>query len=146
MKDSESLAEQAASRMMQETDMLAVGQIYVIARENFFHALKLAANTRDSHEKHRIELRIARLDADFLQLFPDHDSATLSECCARGEQAYSEMYDASNSTAAAGHYNNAKDYFSRAIGSAQRIGQDKEARRLQDRLDHIRAVFRGQFS
>lgn len=62
----------------------------------------------------------------------------------RGEQAYSDMYDAIGA-AASGHYSDAKDYFIDAIGMAKRAGLDDEAKRLDARLGHIKAVFRSQF-
>ena len=77
--------------------------------------------------------------------FPEADLADVAELEARGEQAYADMYEAPNSTAAAGCYNDAKDYFARAIGCAERAGLEAEAQRLRARNEHIIAVYRRQF-
>jgi hypothetical protein len=62
---------------------------------------------------------------------------------ALAEKAYAEMYD-SRSPAAC--YSDLKDYFSQAIGIAERFGLDMEAKRLSKRLNHCRQVYRNQFS
>jgi hypothetical protein len=70
----------------------------------------------------------------------------LRECERQAEAAYTLMYDAINSTAAAGHYSDAKEAMADAIGIARRIGDDIGVARLERRLAHIKAVFRAQFS
>jgi hypothetical protein len=61
---------------------------------------------------------------------------------ALGEQAYDEMYEGR----VAGRWSDIKEYFSLAIGSAERAGLSEEADRLRKRFDHIRKVVRSQFS
>ena len=62
---------------------------------------------------------------------------------ALAETAYTEMYD---SRVPAARYNDLKYYFAQAIGAAERSGLDGEAKRLNERLEHCRQVFRSQFS
>ncbi len=62
------------------------------------------------------------------------------------EKAYSDMYDASSSSGAAALYSDAKESLYDAIGLARRLGRDGDAEKLEKRLAHIKAVFRGQFS
>ena len=73
----------------------------------------------------------------------DAELVRLEQCA---EDAYSRMYDASNFTAATGHYSDVKGFLADAIGRAYRIGRADVAIRLELRLDHIRAVYRSQFS
>jgi hypothetical protein len=63
-----------------------------------------------------------------------------------GERAYTLMYDAFSSTAAAGHYSDAKESFAEAIRFAREAGRSDDVARLEQRLEHIKAVFRSQFS
>ena len=60
-----------------------------------------------------------------------------------GEDAYTRMYDTRSPT---GEYSDAKDYFSSAIQLANELGLKDEAARLEKRLEHIKSVFRSQFS
>jgi hypothetical protein len=62
---------------------------------------------------------------------------------ALAEKAYSEMYDSRTPAAC---YSDLKDYFAMAIGVAERVGLQDEAKRLRERLDHCREVYRSQFS
>jgi hypothetical protein len=64
---------------------------------------------------------------------------------AQAEHAYGLMYDASNATAAAGHYSDAKEALADAIGMARRLAKPETAQRLEARLAHVKAVFRSQF-
>jgi hypothetical protein len=59
-----------------------------------------------------------------------------------GEEAYDAMYD---SRRPQDEWRDARDAFGEAIHIAEKAGLKKEARRLQDRLDHIRAVYTHQF-
>jgi hypothetical protein len=61
---------------------------------------------------------------------------------ALAEQAYDEMYEGRVN----GRWSDIKEYLGMAISSAEREGLNEEAKRLQKRLDHIRAVVRSQFS
>jgi hypothetical protein len=72
--------------------------------------------------------------------------AQLEHLKSLGENAYSDMYDASSPSGAAGCYSEAKECFYDAIGLAERLGLPEEAAALQERLDHIKAVFRSQFA
>jgi len=70
----------------------------------------------------------------------------LNECIRRGEDAYKQLYDPHIHANPAGHYSEAKDSFGEAIGLARELGLDEQAQMLSDRLQHIKAVFRSQFS
>jgi len=70
----------------------------------------------------------------------------LNECIRRGEDAYDQHYDPRTHTHPAGHYGEAKDSFGEAIALASELGLDEQAQMLSDRLQHIKAVFRSQFS
>jgi hypothetical protein len=77
---------------------------------------------------------------------PDGTEERLRWLEARAEQAYSDMYDAQWGTPATGCYSDAKEFLYDAIGLARRLGRDADAARLSQRLAHIKAVFRSQFS
>ena len=62
------------------------------------------------------------------------------------EDAHSAMYDASDRSAAAARYSDAKDAFRAAIEVAQELGMVEDEKRLAGRLEHVKAVFRSQFS
>jgi hypothetical protein len=65
---------------------------------------------------------------------------------AAAEDAYDRMYSAdANNASATGHYSNAKDYLTDAIGLSRRIGKLEQSEKLNARLDHIKNVFRSQF-
>jgi hypothetical protein len=63
-----------------------------------------------------------------------------------GEAAYDRMYEATSATAAAGCYSDAKEAFHDAVRAARELGLEAEAQTLEARLEHIKAVFRSQFS
>jgi len=63
-----------------------------------------------------------------------------------GEKAYDDMYDAYAPGSAAAFYSDAKECFYDAIGLAGRLGLEEETKALEERLAHIKAVFRGQFT
>jgi uncharacterized protein len=65
---------------------------------------------------------------------------------AHAEEAYDKMYDAHNSTDAAGSYSNAKGYLDDALALAGRLELPEMVAWLEARLAHIKAVFRSQFS
>jgi hypothetical protein len=69
----------------------------------------------------------------------------LEELKCMGEKAYDEMYEVSSQSAAGGPYANAKDAFIDAIQLARELGLGEECARLEERLEHIKSVFRGQF-
>lgn len=68
----------------------------------------------------------------------------LRRCKAIGEKAYDQMYETHGS--ATGLYSDAKEAFYDAIRTARELGLADEAEALAKRLDHIKAVFRSQFS
>jgi hypothetical protein len=63
---------------------------------------------------------------------------------ALGEKYYDQMYESGRG--ANGCYSNAKDAFYDAIGLANELGLTEEAEALSKRLEHIKAVFRSQFT
>jgi hypothetical protein len=65
---------------------------------------------------------------------------------AMGEKAYDDMYEAYPPASAAVFYSDAKECFYDAIGLARRLGLEEETKALEERLAHIKAVFRGQFT
>jgi hypothetical protein len=68
----------------------------------------------------------------------------LRQLKALGEKYYDQMYESRHGTS--GIYSNAKDAFHDAIGLATELGMKEEAETLSKRLEHIKAVFRSQFS
>ena len=78
----------------------------------------------------------------------EHDLmlSRLRACKAVGEKAYDQLYDAHSSGSATGLYSDAKEAFYDAIHLANQLGLAQESRELQKRLEHIKAVFRSQFS
>jgi succinate-semialdehyde dehydrogenase/glutarate-semialdehyde dehydrogenase len=75
------------------------------------------------------------------------DSLTPAQKVARlerwGEEAYTRMYDARSPSS---DYSEAKENFHAAIALAMDLGLTEEVERLEQRLDHIKSVFRSQFS
>jgi hypothetical protein len=59
-----------------------------------------------------------------------------------GEEAYDAMYDARRPQ---DDFRDAREAFSEAIHAAEKAGLKREARRLRDRWEHIRAVYTHQF-
>ena len=72
--------------------------------------------------------------------------ARLANLKAMGERAYDGMYEAHSSSGATACYSDAKECYYDAISLANQLGLKEEVEALQKRLDHIKAVFRGQFS
>ena len=66
-----------------------------------------------------------------------------AELEALAEKAYDEMYE---TRFPIGCFADLKDYFSEAIGAAERAGLLDEANRLRRRLEHCKEVYRKQFS
>lgn len=85
------------------------------------------APTEDSVERTERELKLDQLRA----------------CKAIGEKAYDQMYESSSAT---GLYSDAKEAFHDAIRIAGELGLTQEVEELSKRLQHIKAVFRSQFS
>jgi len=70
----------------------------------------------------------------------------LAHLKAQGEKHYDDMYEAHPSSSATACYSDAKECYHDAIGLARRLGLDEEAKALETRLEHIKAVFRSQFT
>jgi hypothetical protein len=68
----------------------------------------------------------------------------LRVCKAIGEKAYDQMYETHGSPS--GLYSDAKEAFYDAIRTARELGLADEVQELEKRLEHIKAVFRSQFS
>ncbi|HEY6348645.1 MAG TPA: hypothetical protein VI636_04465 [Candidatus Angelobacter sp.] len=68
----------------------------------------------------------------------------LRACKAIGEKAYDQMYESRGSLS--GLYSDAKEAFYDAISIANELGLKEESEALERRLEHIKAVFRSQFS
>ena len=62
------------------------------------------------------------------------------------EEAYGRLYDATSSSDAAARYSDAKEALHTAIALAHGLGRPQTAKRLEARLEAIKAVFRSQFS
>ncbi|HEY6308706.1 MAG TPA: hypothetical protein VI488_19870, partial [Candidatus Angelobacter sp.] len=74
----------------------------------------------------------------------DHRLNGLRKCQALGEKCYDQMYETRLGTTRL--YSSAKDAFRDAISEAEGLGLMDEARALEKRLEHVKAVFRSQFS
>ena len=74
------------------------------------------------------------------------ESANLARCKAQGEKAYDEMYEAHSFGQALACYSEAKESFYEAIRLADELGRRDEADAIRKRLEHIKAVFRHQFT
>ncbi len=72
--------------------------------------------------------------------------ASLAHCKRMGEEAYDGMYEAHSFRDANDCYRDAKDFFLEAISLAGKLGLAEEKESLTNRLEHIKAVFRGQFA
>ncbi len=71
------------------------------------------------------------------------DDPRLKELEALAEAAYEEMYDSRYPT---GCYSRAKEAFYDAIALADRLGRREDVKRLEKRLQHVKDVFRHQFT
>lgn len=119
---------------------------YVEAFFCLIDAMFLAERSERTEDAARLKARIDRMREEFLSGFASAELGEMAELEARGEKAYSEMYDTYSSTAASGCYEDVTDYFARAIGLAERAGIREEAARLEARLGQMRGVYRSQFS
>ncbi len=72
--------------------------------------------------------------------------ARLERMKAMGEKEYDDMYETHSPSEATSCYSGAKECFYDAINLARRLGLDDEAETLYKRLEHIKAVFRSQFT
>lgn len=71
--------------------------------------------------------------------------AQLEHLKSLAETAYGDMYEAGGPSGATGCYSEAKECLCDAIHLALQLGLNAEAETLQQRLEHIKAVFRSQF-
>jgi hypothetical protein len=69
---------------------------------------------------------------------------SLRRCHALGEKYYDQLYETRFNPS--GLYSSIKDAFLDAISLANEMGMKEEAGKLEQRLEHIKAVFRSQFS
>ena len=105
----------------------------------------------EEKQAHRGEIGDASADiVDLVDLAEDEataaaepDDPRLKKLEAIAEAAYSEMYDSSYPT---GRYSEAKEAFYDAISLARELGRSKDVERLEKRLEHIKSVFRSQFT
>jgi hypothetical protein len=74
------------------------------------------------------------------------DEIHLRHLEAFAEAAYDKMYDAGSPSGAAALYSDAKEALADAIGLARRLRRAEDVTRLENRLAHIKAVFRSQFT
>ena len=72
--------------------------------------------------------------------------AHLEHLKALGEKYYDDMYEAHSPSSANVCYSDAKECYYDAIGLARRLGLEEETKALEERLEHIKAVFRSQFT
>ena len=73
----------------------------------------------------------------------DADRTEVARYEALAEAAYGEMYETRSPV---GSYSELKECFAMAIAAAERAGLHDEARRLSERLEHCKNVYRSQFS
>jgi hypothetical protein len=74
---------------------------------------------------------------------PMTDEARLTWLKSQGEAFYDRMYDSRNPDS---EFRQAKEAFEGAIALARRLGRTETAAELAARLEHVRQVFRSQFS
>jgi len=63
-----------------------------------------------------------------------------------GEKAYDDMYEEHSFSGAGACYSDAKEYYYDAIRLAEELGLAEEAAAMTKRLEHIKAVYRSQFT
>lgn len=71
---------------------------------------------------------------------------SLEACIRFGEEAYDRMYEEHSSSGATGRYSDAKEAYYDAIRLAGELGLKDKTAELEKRLEHIKAVFRSQFT
>jgi hypothetical protein len=74
----------------------------------------------------------------------DYQLSSLRKCASLGEKYYDQMYETRLSKT--GLYSDVKDTFIDAISLANKLGLSEYAEALDKRLEHIKAVFRSQFT
>jgi hypothetical protein len=96
----------------------------------------------------RLFVAFSRFDGEDFVTEQEHRDKLerLDRCIALGEDSYDQLYEPRTHINPAGHYSDAKDFLSEAIGLAGELGLNDQARTLSERLAHIKAVYRSQFS
>jgi hypothetical protein len=84
------------------------------------------------------------LEVGFHPTDEELNRSRLRQLTALGEKFYDQMYESRHG--ANGCYSSAKDAFYDAIGLAKELGMKEESETLSKRLEHIKAVFRSQFT
>jgi replicative DNA helicase len=84
------------------------------------------------------------LEVGFHRTDEELNRSRLRQLTALGEKFYDQMYESRHG--ANGCYSSAKDAFYDAIGLAKELGMKEESETLSKRLEHIKAVFRSQFT
>ena len=74
------------------------------------------------------------------------DDERLQQLIDSAEAAYDRLYEAHGDIEATSCYSEAKENLYDAIQLARKLGLTEKVRGLHARLDHIKAVFRSQFS
>ena len=74
----------------------------------------------------------------------DHDRLEFYKC--KAEEAYDRIYDTHSETEATAAYSDCKEFMRDAIRLARKLGLKVEAARLEERISHIKAVFRGSLA
>src|SRR5262249_28648237 len=70
----------------------------------------------------------------------------LAACEKFGEEAYDQMYEERSSSGDTACYSEVKESFYEAIRVARELGLAEKEQALEERLSHIKAVFRSQFT
>jgi hypothetical protein len=81
----------------------------------------------------------------YLEWWTDYQIRRLDYFKKLGEKAYSDMYDVAPFSSATAPYSDAKEAFYSAISTARDLEWIEEQRALEQRLEHIKNVFRSQF-
>jgi hypothetical protein len=91
-----------------------------------------------------LPLKASPMETAFHRSDAELNRDNLRQLKALGEKYYDQMYESRRG--ATGCYSNAKDAYYSAIALATELGMKEEAEALSKRLDHIKAVFRSQFT
>lgn len=103
-----------------------------------------------AHGENEIVCMECWTQAQAIEMSPEereHKLRQLEFCKHAGEQAYDDLYEkAHHSSDVTAYFSDAKESFYTAIGLASELGLEDEIEKLEERLAHIKAVFRSQFS
>lgn len=70
----------------------------------------------------------------------------MEECIRMAEDEYDQIYEPRTHRNPAGHFSDAEDLYCEAIGLARQLGESRTAEEIEKRLEHIKAVYRGQIA